>query len=274
MENLKVMLDEAFEVVSGKTSIKPVVGIVLGSGLGALGFEIEDPVSIPYESIPHFSRSTVEGHSGNLIFGKIEGKPVVAMQGRFHFYEGYDIKQVTFPIRFMARLGVSHLILSNAAGGLNRNFYVGDLMVITDHINMTFRNPLIGKNDNSVGPRFLDMSEAYNKEMVKQIESAAVQEGISLRKGVYLCVTGPSYETPAELRFFSQIADAVGMSTVPEIIAARHSGIIHTAAISCITNQAFGDGKKESHDEVVKAANSAGPKFVKLVKRLIKNIQL
>ncbi|MGY0209244.1 purine-nucleoside phosphorylase [Bacillus subtilis] len=202
----------------------PEIGLILGSGLGVLADEIENPVAIPYEDIPHFPVSTVEGHAGQLVFGDLEGKRVVAMQGRFHFYEGYSMEQVTFPVRVLKLIGVETLIVTNAAGACNENFNPGDLMIITDHINFFGTSPLIGKNANEFGTRFPDMSEAYDKQLVKLTEQVASDLGLNVQKGVYFGNTGPTYETPAEVKMARLLGgDVVGMSTVPEVIVARHS---------------------------------------------------
>ncbi|MCL2502479.1 MAG: purine-nucleoside phosphorylase, partial [Bacteroidales bacterium] len=212
---------QAVQFLRHKYAPKPIVGIVLGSGLGKLADAIEEPVVVPYRDIPHFAQSTAIGHEGNLIFGRLGGKTVVAMQGRFHYYEGYSMQQVTFPIRVMALLGIQYLFVSNAAGGINRAYKVGDLMLIRDHINL-MPNPLIGPNLNDFGPRFPDMTRPYDPVLMQEAEACAASLGISLQKGVYFGGTGPTYETPAEYAFFGKAGgDAVGMSTVPEVIVAR-----------------------------------------------------
>ncbi len=255
--------------------IKPLVGIVLGSGLGKLGELIEDRVVIPYSSIPNFAISTAVGHKGNLIYGKLGGKNVIAMQGRFHYYEGYPMEQVVLPIRVMSKLGIKYLFVSNAAGGVNFDFKVGDLMIITDHIN-TLPNPLIGKNMEELGPRFPDMTRPYDKKLIQMLEKVAASKGISMKKGVYYAGTGPTYETPAEYRYFRLIgADAVGMSTTPEVIAARHMDI-PVMGISVITNEAHDDYAEDyanDGDDVVAAANSAAEKMNILVTTLISELE-
>jgi purine-nucleoside phosphorylase len=203
----------------------PLVGIILGTGLGALADEIKEPVVIPYDRIPHFPLSTVESHAGQLVFGKLGDSQVVAMKGRFHRYEGYTLQQVTFPVRVMKALGVRYLLVSNACGGMNRSFRPGDLMVIEDHVNLMGDNPLLGKNDDRLGPRWPDMIEPYSKELIALAERIAWEKRISLRKGVYVAVTGPNLETRAEYRWLSGFADVVGMSTVPEVIVAVHAGL-------------------------------------------------
>jgi len=250
------------------------IGIVLGSGLNALAQDIEVKKSLLYADIPNFPVSTVEGHEGKLLFGTIENVEVIAMQGRFHYYEGYTMQEVTFPIRVMKALGVNVLILSNASGGMNPTYKVGDIVFITDHINFFPDSPLRGKNEDSLGPRFPDMSEVYSKELILLAEQAAKNHGIIYHKGVYVGVSGPTFETPAEYRMFRNMGgDCVGMSTVPEAIVARHSGM-RCAAFSVITDLGIaGIVEKVSHKEVLKAANEAEPKLRQLVKELVLNIK-
>ncbi|HKM12354.1 MAG TPA: purine-nucleoside phosphorylase [Bacteroidales bacterium] len=252
----------------------PKVGIILGSGLGKLADSIKDPIIIPYAEIPHFSRSTALGHKGNLIFGTIAGKPVCAMQGRFHYYEGYPMEQVTLPVRVMKVLGIKYLFVSNAAGGVNLDYKVGDLMIISDHINR-LPNPLVGANLDEFGPRFPDMTRPYDLNLIRKAENIAEQEGIKLFKGVYLAGTGPSYETPAEYRFFRMVgADAIGMSTIPEVIVARHSDI-PVFGISVITNEAHGDFAEDfvnDGEDVVKAADAAAGTMTLLFSKLIESL--
>ena len=252
---------------------KPETAIILGSGLGRLADEIDIEQAIPYEEIPNFPVSTVEGHSGKLLFGKLGGHDIMAMQGRFHYYEGYDIKEVTFPIRVMYELGIKNLFVSNAAGGMNPNFHIGDLMVITDHINMLPENPLRGKNV-PTGPRFPSMHEAYDPEFIRIVDEIAAQNGIKVQHGVYVATQGPTFETPAEYRMFRLIgADAVGMSTVPEVIVAVHQGM-RVFGMSVITDLGgFGEVVEVSHEEVTAAANSAQPKMTLLMCELIKRIK-
>lgn len=248
----------------------PVVGIILGSGLGELANLIENPKVVPYTSIPGFPESTAIGHKGNFIFGNLGGIKVIAMQGRFHFYEGYAMEIVTLPVRVMIYLGIKYIIVSNAAGGVNYDFKVGDLMVIKDHINL-LPNPLIGKNLEEFGPRFPDMTRPYDLNLIKLFEETARENNVILRKGVYLAGTGPTYETPAEYNFFRIAgADAVGMSTVPEVIVARHSNI-PVFGISVITNEAhnFADDFVNDGDDVIKAANEAAKTLNKLIIQML-----
>ncbi len=259
-----------------KTKIKqtPEIGIILGTGLGGLVEKIEREATIPYSEIPNFPISTVKGHSGNLIFGKLNGKNVVAMQGRFHYYEGYSAQEITFPVRVMKYLGIKVLFVSNASGGVNPEFEIGDIMIITDHINL-IPNPLIGPNDDRLGPRFPDMSEAYDKKMIKTVEQIAETLNITIRKGVYCAVTGPTFETPAEYKHFRTIgADAVGMSTVPEVIVARHMNL-PVFAVSIITDLGVpGKIVEVSHEEVVKAASKSESKMTLIIKELIGKLDL
>lgn len=252
----------------------PVVGIVLGSGLGKLGDKIEDPITIPYRDIPNFAVSTAIGHKGNFIAGMLGGKFVCAMQGRFHYYEGYSMDLVTLPVRVMKLLGISYLFVSNAAGGVNLDYKVGDLMIIKDHINM-LPNPLIGKNMDDFGPRFPDMTRPYDLGLIKTVEEICSDLEIAVRKGVYLAGTGPSYETPAEYRYFRMIgADAIGMSTIPEVIVARHCDI-PVFGMSVITNEAHGDFAEDfvnDGDAVIKAADAAADRMEKIFETLIERL--
>ncbi len=252
----------------------PLVGVVLGSGLGALADEIEHPITIPYRQIPGFPESTAIGHKGNLIFGELAGKKVLAMQGRFHYYEGYTMQQVTFPIRVMKLLGISYLFVSNAAGGINFNYAIGDLMVIRDHINL-LPNPLIGPNMDEFGPRFPDMTRPYDPELRRLAHEVAKEMGLKLQEGVYIGCTGPCYETPAEYKFFRTIgSDVVGMSTVPEVIVARHSGI-PCFGMSVVTDLAHDDmpeDYKTDGDLIVKAADQATCKMTSLFKKMIERL--
>ena len=253
---------------------RPTVGIVLGSGLGKLADHIEDPVVIPYKDVPEFPVSTAIGHKGNFIAGRLGGKDVIAMQGRLHYYEGYTMDLVTLPIRVMIRAGIKYLFVSNAAGGVNYDFHIGDLMVIRDHINL-LPNPLIGPNIDEFGPRFPDMTRPYDLDLIAKAEEIAAESGIKLKKGVYIAGTGPSYETPAEYKYFRLIgADAVGMSTIPEVIVARHAGI-PVFGMSVITNEAHDDYApdyvNDGHDVVV-AADKAADKMTGIFKKLIASL--
>ncbi|GED29506.1 purine-nucleoside phosphorylase [Brevibacillus centrosporus] len=261
---------EAVAYIQPKLEEKPTIGLVLGSGLGVLADEIENPVIIPYNEIPGFTVSTVVGHKGQLVIGKLQGKQVVAMQGRFHFYEGHGLDAVVFPIRVMKLLGVETIIVTNAAGGINENYDPGNLMLISDHINMTFRNPLIGPNDDEMGARFPDMSEAYSKELRQIAKQVASEQGIELREGIYVGLLGPSYETPAEIRMLRILGgDAVGMSTVPEVIVARHMGV-KVLGISCISNMAAGILEQPlSHDEVMETTEKVKTQFLALVNGIV-----
>jgi purine-nucleoside phosphorylase len=242
----------AAELIRSQIPIAPNVAVVLGSGLGSFAEAVEDPVAIPYAAIPHFSASTVEGHSGRLLLGRVAGVPVAVMQGRVHGYEGYSPLQVTFPVRVLGSLGVKTIVFTNAAGGVRLDLKQGQLVLLSDHINLTGLNPVSGPNDIRLGPRFFDMSEAYSKRLRQLAKSAAAEQGFELAEGVYLCVSGPSFETPAEIRAFRILgADLVGMSTVHEVIAARHMGI-QVLGISCVTNMAAGIlDQPLSHHEVV-----------------------
>jgi len=257
--------------IMSQTDIVPEVGIILGSGLGGLVNEIDIKKTLEYKSIPDFPVSTVEGHQGRLIFGLLGGKKVVAMQGRFHFYEGYTMQEVTFPVRVMKLLGIKYLFLSNASGGLNPDFNVGDLMIITDHINMFPVNPLTGKNLDELGTRFPDMSETYDKKLINKAIEIAEKNNIKVRTGVYVGSSGPTLETPAEYRHFQIIgADATGMSTVPEVIVARHMNI-PCFAISIITNKGISDKTEKitTHEDVQDVAGMAEPKMTLIMKKLI-----
>jgi purine-nucleoside phosphorylase len=266
-------IEEAAQFLADKCDIKPEIGLILGSGLGVLADEVEQAVSIPYEEIPHFPMSTVEGHAGELIIGTLSGKTVAAMKGRFHYYEGYSFEQVTFPVRVMKALGIETIIVTNAAGGVNESFEPGDLMLITDHLNLMGGNPLIGKNDNRLGARFPDMSEAYSRELRRLAKEAAIKTGISVQEGVYAGNTGPAYETPAEVRMARVLgADAVGMSTVPEVIAARHGGM-NVLGISCISNMAAGIlDQPLAHDEVIETTEKVRADFLAYVKEIVKSL--
>jgi purine-nucleoside phosphorylase len=265
-----VHIAEAADYITTRTQLKPQVGLILGSGLGILGDNLENAVTIPYEDIPHFPISTVEGHAGELLIGTISGRAVVLMRGRFHMYEGYGPELTSFPVRVMKSIGVSILVVTNAAGGINTGYEPGDLMLISDHINLTGRNPLIGPNEDELGVRFPDMSEAYSRRLRALAVQTARQQGFSLREGVYIGVLGPSYETPAEIRMMRIMgADAVGMSTVAEVVAARHSGI-EVLGISCISNMASGIlDQPLSHQEVMETTEKVKTRFLGLVEGLI-----
>jgi len=265
-------IKESTDFIKKQISIDPEVGIILGTGLGGLVDEIDIKHSLSYEEIPNFPVSTVEGHSGRLIFGLLGGKPVVAMQGRFHYYEGYEMWQVTFPVRLMKFLGIKTLVVSNASGGVNPDFEIGDLMIINDHINL-IPNPLLGKNINELGPRFPDMSDTYDKGLIEKAETIASKNNIKLQKGVYTAVTGPTLETPAEYLYFRIIgSDTVGMSTVPEVIIARHMGI-PCFAMSIITDLGVpGKIVKVTHEDVQNVAEKAEPKMTLVIKELISSL--
>lgn len=267
-------IKQTADYIRSKVSDIPQTAIILGTGLGALVDHIEDKQFIPYSEIPNFPISTVEGHSGNLIFGTLGNKRVMAMQGRFHFYEGYDMKQVTFPVRVMKALGIKTLFVSNAAGGMNPSFLIGDIMIINDHINLFPEHPLRGKNYNELGDRFPDMSEAYSHRLINEAKAIAKEKNIRVVEGVYVGTQGPTFETPAEYRYFHRIGgDAVGMSTVPEVIVARHGGM-EVFAVSVITDLGVeGIVEKVSHEEVQKAAQQAQPKMMEIMKELVNRFE-
>lgn len=274
MADLKEKIEKATNFVISKIGdFQPQIGIILGTGLGPLADRIEARQDIAYKDIPFFPVPTVEWHAGQLVFGTIGGKKVVAMQGRFHYYEGYSSEEITLPIRIMKKLGATILVESNAAGGMNPQFKQGDLMIITDHINFTGMNPLIGPNDDTLGPRFPDMCNAYDKELIRLTEEVAREEKIKICKGVYIGVTGPNLETAAEYRFFRTIgADAVGMSTVPEVIIAIHSGL-KVLGISCITDMCLSDALKPANiEEILKVAGASEPVLTQLVAKVIERI--
>ena len=259
------------EQIKGQT---PLVGVVLGSGLGSLADKIENPTVIPYKQIPGFPESTAIGHKGNLIFGDLAGKKVIAMQGRFHYYEGYTMQQVTFPIRVMKLLGISYLFVSNAAGGINLNYSIGDLMIIKDHINL-LPNPLIGPNLDEFGPRFPDMTRPYDPALRKLARETAASMGLKLQEGVYIGCTGPCYETPAEYKFFRTIgSDVVGMSTVPEIIVARHCDIpcFGMSVVTDLAHDDMPDDYQTDGDLIVKAADQAACKMTALFEKMIERL--
>ncbi len=266
-------IEETALFLQERTSRRPKVGIILGTGLGNLATQITEKEEIPYNEIPHFPVSTVEGHSGKLIFGKLGNKEVMAMQGRFHFYEGYDMQKVTFPVRVMHAVGIETLFASNAAGGMNPTFEIGDLMVLNDHINLFPEHPLRGKNYEELGPRFPDMSAAYDKVLIRMAFEIASKHHIKLQKGVYVGTQGPTFETPAEYHYFRMIGgDAVGMSTVPEIIVARHMNM-RCFAISIITDLGVpGKIVEVTHEEVQQIANNVQPNMTLIIKDIINQL--
>lgn len=266
-------IKETAEFLKEKHPSKARVGIILGTGLGGLVNEIDIQETVYYHDIPNFPVSTVDGHEGRLIFGHIRGTEIVAMQGRFHYYEGYSMKDVTFPVRVMEALGIDHLFVSNASGGLNPEFQVGDIMVINDHINMFGDNPLIGKNIDELGPRFPDMSEPYSKKLVEKAFEIAEKHDIKLQKGVYIGTAGPTFETPAEYKYFRIIGgDTVGMSTVPEVIVAKHAGMT-CFGMSIITDSGVpGQIVEISHEEVKKVAAAAEPQMTRVIAELISTV--
>lgn len=275
MTDLRRAINEAVAYLRTKTAAKPPIGIILGTGLGGLAKEIKKNLVVEYEKIPHFPISTVESHHGKLIFGTLAGKQVVAMQGRFHYYEGYTLQQVTFPVRVMKFLGVHTLLISNAAGALNPIFRKGDVMLMVDHINLLGDNPLIGPNDDTLGPRFPDMSEPYNRELIELAENTALDLKIKLQKGVYVAMQGPNLETRAEYRFLRTIgADAVGMSTVPETIVAVHMGM-RVLGFSILTDECFPDALKPvTIQEVIAVARKAEPKMTAVMKEVVRRMKV
>ena len=271
-QDIQKQISETITSIRAKTKIVPRVGLVLGSGLGAFADSLGGP-KIPYAEIPHMPRSKVVGHAGNLCFGEVGSVPVVCMQGRVHFYEGHDLDAVVHGVRTMAKLGCTAVLLTNAAGGCDPKFSAGDLMIVSDHVNLTARSPLIGPNDDALGPRFPDMSVAYDKDFRDDLAAAAKELGIELREGVYAWLTGPSYETPAEIRMLQKLGvSAVGMSTVPEVIALRHMGV-RTAALSCITNLAAGlSSAPLDHKEVEETARSRREDLLKLLGAWVRKV--
>ncbi|MBD2869590.1 purine-nucleoside phosphorylase [Paenibacillus arenilitoris] len=263
-------IKEAAQYIRERTELMPEIGLIMGSGLGVLGDYLEEAVTIAYHDIPHFPISTVEGHAGELLLGKLSGRTVLLMRGRFHMYEGYGPELTAFPVRVMKALGVKTLLVTNAAGGVNTGYEAGNLMLISDHLNLTGKNPLVGPNDDELGVRFPDMSEAYSKRLRAIARDIAQSQDITLREGVYAGLLGPTYETPAEIRMLRVLgADAVGMSTVAEVIAARHSGI-EVAGISCISNMAAGIlDQPLSHTEVMETTERVKSQFLGLVTALI-----
>lgn len=266
-------ITEAIKFLSAKTGQKPTRAIILGSGLGSLAESIEDPIVIPYSDIPYWPRSTAPGHEGKLVFGSLEGAPTVIMQGRVHYYEGYTMEEVVFPIRVLGMLGINTLIVTNASGGINTDIPPGGIVAIQDHINFMGTNPLIGENDDDIGPRFPDMTEAYDREYIQKLENAAEKENIRLSRGTYIAFPGPSFETPAEIRMSEAIgADIVGMSTVPEVITANHMGI-RVCGISCVANAAAGISKnKLTHREVLDTMKSSSVSICRLISAFLREI--
>ncbi|MCQ2969263.1 MAG: purine-nucleoside phosphorylase [Clostridium sp.] len=266
-------ISAAAEFIKSKSKYNPEIGLILGSGLGSLADTIEQAEFFDYSEIPNFPTSTVEGHKGRLVIGLLKGKQVIAMQGRFHFYEGYSMTEVTFPVRVMKLLGVSKLVVTNACGAVNKDLTPGDLMVITDHINLSGGNPLIGKNLDEFGTRFPDMSEAYNKDLRNKVLQLGKDLELNLKQGVYVMLSGPTYETPAEIRMVGILGgDTVGMSTVPEVIVANHSGI-KTVGISCITNMAAGIlNQPLNHEEVMETSIKVKNDFIKLMNKIVETI--
>ncbi|MDR1019900.1 MAG: purine-nucleoside phosphorylase [Synergistaceae bacterium] len=264
---------ETLAAISRRATLRPRVGIILGSGLGGVAEAVENSVAIPYEEIPYWPRTTAIGHAGRLLIGTLEGVPVVVMQGRVHFYEGYTMEEITFPIRIFGEMGVESLIATNAAGGINLAYSPGDLAIINDHINLMGTNPLIGSNNNKWGPRFPDMTYAYDQDYVQTLLRVGEEEGVRLRQGVYIAFSGPSYETPAEIRMSRALgADLVGMSTVPEVIVANHMGI-KVAAISCVSNYAAGvKAQKLHHQEVLDAMAGASESMTALIRGFLRKI--
>ena len=262
--------EHAARTIRARLNVEPRIAIVLGSGLGGFADDFEDPVRIPYHEIPGFPRSTVEGHAGRLVGGKVESVPVLAMQGRMHYYEGYSLEEVTFPIRTFKLLGIKTLVLTNAAGGINVQLTQGALMVLSDHVNLMGDNPLRGPNDDRFGPRFPDMSAVYSHELQELVIDEAKAIGVEVRRGIYGALSGPSYETPAEIHLLRNLgADAVGMSTVPEAIVARHMGL-EVLGISCITNMAAGISDEPiNHEEVMETGNRVRETFAELLRRVI-----
>jgi purine-nucleoside phosphorylase len=268
--NLVARVEHAARTIRARMTVEPRLALVLGSGLGSLADEFHEPVRIPYAEIPGFVTSTAEGHVGQLVIGKLENVPLIAMQGRVHYYEGYSLEEVTFPIRTFKILGIKTVILTNAAGGINVEFNQGALMVISDHLNLMGVNPLRGPNDERFGPRFPDMTEVYSRELQEIVVEEARAMGVEIRRGIYAGLSGPSYETPAEIHMLRTFgADAVGMSTVPEAIVARHSGI-EVLGISCITNMAAGISDQPiHHEEVMETGNRVKETFAGLLKRIV-----
>lgn len=271
--DLSINIKSAADYIKGKTKYQPTIGLILGSGLGAIADQIEDAEYYPYNEIPSFPVSTVEGHAGRLVVGKFQGKQVIAMQGRFHYYEGYTMQEITSPVRVMKLLGVETIVVTNAAGAANPKFNPGDLMIISDHINLSGSNPLFGKNLSEFGTRFPDMSNAYDKTLRAKVKDIAKNLSIDVQEGVYAMFSGPTYETPAEVRMAQILgADAVGMSTAPEVIVANHSGM-KVVGISCMTNMAAGIlDQPLDHAEVMETSEKVREKFINLMTNIVKEL--
>ena len=272
--NYLEQINEAARSIQGKTDAKPTIGLVLGSGLGSLADQLQDATQIPYAEIPHFPVSTVQGHDGTLVIGELEGKTVVAMKGRIHYYEGYSMQQITFPVRVMKALGIQQLIVTSACGGINSDFYPGALVLVKDHINLMGDNPLMGENYEELGPRFPDMSEAYSKRLRALSQKVASDNDIEVFEGLHCSISGPYYLSTSELRMVKLLgAESIGMSMIPEIITAAHAGL-EALGIACITDQADPDGDIEplNHATVVEMANRTRPKFIKLVCGIVEKL--
>lgn len=275
MNNKLNKIYEARNYIKSKIDIIPDIGLILGSGLGEMADSIENATVIEYKDIPHFPVSTVEGHKGQLVIGTLEGKQVIAMQGRFHYYEGYSMSEITFPVYVMKAIGINMLLVTNACGGMNKSFSPGDLMIINDHINFTGSNPLIGLNLSEFGTRFPDMSQAYDQELIHLTEQVAKNKGMNIQKGIYAAISGPAYMTPSELIMLARLgADTVGMSTVPEVMIARHAGI-KVLGISLVTDMAIGEELEPlTHEQVVEVADKSRGKFIDLVRGVLKEVTL
>lgn len=266
-------IQQAVQFIQEKINVQPQLGLILGSGLGALAEEIQDAVSIPYSEIPHFAKSDAIGHANELVIGQLNGKTVLAMKGRFHYYEGFTLDEVTFPVRVMKALGIENMIVTNACGAVNESFKAGELMIISDHLNLVGTNPLIGPNNDDLGTRFPDMSNVYNRDLRKLAKEIAAKQNLKVNEGVYAWWSGPTYETPAEIRMIRTLgADAVGMSTVPEATVATHAGM-KVLGISCLTNMAAGIlDQPLNHEEVIEVASKVRASFINLIKEIIEEI--
>lgn len=266
-------IQQAVQYIKEKTTAQPELGLILGSGLGALAEEIQDAVSIPYSEIPHFAKSDAIGHANELVIGQLNGKTVLAMKGRFHYYEGFTLDEVTFPVRVMKALGIENMIVTNACGAVNESFKAGELMIISDHLNLVGSNPLIGPNNDELGTRFPDLSNVYNRDLRQLAKDIAAKQNLKVNEGVYAWWSGPTYETPAEIRMIRTLgADAVGMSTVPEAIVATHAGM-KVLGISCLTNMAAGIlDQPLNHEEVIEVASKVRTSFIGLIKEIIEEI--